>query len=377
MAITDNILIDARNLARNPIVAQVNAGLLSDCIYRVYKDDALLFQGAVSTLPDKYVTVDLSVLFGSLKSEAGVAKCRIAFAEDETHDDLTTEKNFIVYGGGISKMLQRKLANAGTDIFSAKLKNVNKNFFLTSRTSGRYITVPEDELLPLSFYAKGLSFVVKADGEVIATMDHSGDADESVNSVDFSALRKQLFLDSGKLLSVFDVLTQTGGYSCSLIITEVTEKHNFFLKFINAWGVWEKISIENIIQFTPELDAPEGYMQWDGLINDFVNVPVRKTMTSVYSADMGYKTPSERLFILDALMSANCRLVAYGDEFNVKISADATTLQSTEPALVPVNIKLQLLDGDSNFSHYLLSGDTLLATLDNELIIDNNFKIGI
>ena len=368
-----NITIAERNLAGNPIIASMYLGVGSGR-YRIVENETniVVYEGIVGVLGQQ-VSVDISQFFENDRKLAGVHSYIICNV-DENNANINAQ-TFLVFGGGISKLLQRKLAAAQTNVFTWKLKNVNKNFFLSTRTNNRLITIPEDELLPLKYYAQGLNFTVKSNGETLATYNHTTDVTENVQSIDFNALRLSAVTSHNKLISVFDIITDTGGYACTILITEVTRKNDYFLKFINSWGVFEKIAIEGMVDYTPTFSEPEDIAQWDAVISDFVPVAKRKTITSVYKAEMGYKTADERMFLIDAILSEECYLAANDAEYEVKLKTDSGIFQSTDNAPKSISITLELIDMDDMYSAILVAPDEILGTSESEIVTANDFKI--
>jgi hypothetical protein len=368
-----NITIAERNLAGNPIIASMYLGVGSGR-YRIVENETniVVYEGIVGVLGQQ-VSVDISQFFENERKLAGVHSYIICNV-DENNANINAQP-FLVFGGGISKLLQRKLAAAQTNVFTWKLKNVNKNFFLSTRTNNRLITIPEDELLPLKYYAQGLNFTVKSNGETLATYNHTTDVTENVQSIDFNALRLSAVTSHNKLISVFDIITDTGGYACTILITEVTRKNDYFLKFVNSWGVFEKIAIEGMVDYTPTFSEPEDIAKWDAVISDFVPVAKRKTITSVYKAEMGYKTADERMFLIDAILSEECYLAANDAEYEVKLKTDSGIFQSTDNAPKSISITLELIDMDDMYSAILVAPDEILGTSESEIVTANDFKI--
>lgn len=367
MEVTEKIVIAERTLAKNPLLVSFYYADGVTLSYRIYTSDKLIYTGCISILND-YVRVNISDLFESLLPAAGVLNCKVQFSYSEEY-----EKTFTVYGGGISKLMQRKLAASNTDIFSWKLKNINTNFFLTTRTNARIIRIPEDELMPLAYYAKGMNFIVKVNGDTVATYDHGADAGESLKALDLGALRRQLMTDIGKLVSAFDIMTSTGGFASTIVITEVQDHNIYFLKFLNSWGVSEKIAISGLIEFNPSYNEPEEVAKYDTIIQDSVLAPKRKTVTNSYKASVGYKSPDERLFLIDALLSDKCYLVASGLEMAVKVTGGDAVLQDTGTEPKDVSINLELLDKDTFYSPLLNEADyAILAANDRAAVTQNN-----
>ena len=370
-----SITIKANYLARNPIVVAINAGTNASSRYRIYSllpTPELQYEGVVYTAAEA-ADIDISSVFGSLREDAGVAACSICLVDDEDVESLT--ETFNVFCGGISKLMIRKLAANSTDIFSWKLKNNASNFFLTTRTNGRLIYVPEDELLPLSFYRAGMYLKVKVDNEYVWIQDYKADTSETLHAWDFANLRAGVIASKNKIASVFDIMTETGGYACTVIITEAKRKAAYFLKFKNSWGVFEKIAIEGLVTYTPTFSTPDAIQVYDSVIEALANEPQRKELTNVYTAEIGYKTADERMFILDMLLSKTCYLLANGVECRASVAANSTVWQDTGNAPTAIQLTITLTDVDENYSALNDGTDMLLGTLELNPITANEFKI--
>ncbi|MCV5968876.1 hypothetical protein, partial [Lactococcus petauri] len=65
----------------------------------------LIYAGLVSSIAD-YSHINISDLFTDLQKTAGVNDYKIAFVNNA--GEITLEKLFTVYGGAVSKLMQRK-----------------------------------------------------------------------------------------------------------------------------------------------------------------------------------------------------------------------------------------------------------------------------
>ena len=375
MAPTVNILIPEKNLARNPIVASFYGGNNLSNIFRLYEGatlNQLIYEGVIYNIDD-YVRVDLSPFFDNLRKNAGVEKFRICMVR--TDGSEYADKYFEVYGGGISKLLMRKLVAASTDIFNWKLKNPLNNFFLTTRTNALLIFIPENELIPLNYYGKGLTFNIKVDGQTVATFNHSNDLTESVKSIDFNALRNELVANNHKLVSVFDIMTLNGGYVSSVIITQANNASDYFLKFLNSWGIYEMFSLNGMIEYNPTFSEATTLLGYDEVIFDSVKKQNRKELTSVYKAEIGYKTADEWLFLIDGLLSDECILVANGMEYPVTVSTDTTLFQDTGNEPKSISLTMKLIDTDENYSPLDDKALNVIGATASKPITITDFKI--
>jgi len=358
---------DAINyLAGNPVLIPVHTGGLSSTgRFRIYTGDNyanLVFEG-VAFSASGIALVDVTELFESYRSVAGVYPAKMATVDtmgQEYVDNGTVNNEYLlkfkVFAGGISKALQRKLVALNTNIFDWKLKSNNSNFFLTTRTNGESIVIPENELLPLYYYGRSARFYIMVDGFAEFTIDPSVGTTDTLQAVDIASIRESLITSKNKLVSVFDIITDSS-YCCSIVITDSIFQTEYFLKFRNSWGAWEKIAIDGVVGFTPTFDDVTKVTQWDDVIADFVSKNKRKKATNAFSAYVGYKTASERLFIIDLLLSDTVVLIAHGLEYEVNISAELPTLINTSSDPVNVSLKIEFIDTETNFSDLIIDSE--------------------
>ena len=120
--------------------------------------------------------------------------------------------------------------------------------------------------------------------------------------------------------------------------------------FRNSWGVWESISTDGDIEFTPKFDEKPKIAEFDLTILDFVKKPQRKEMSSIYTAELGYKTDDERLFILDMLQSDQVYFQVSGTNYAAGVSTTTSAFVSTKVEPMSINVTIELLDSDTNYS---------------------------
>jgi len=364
---TITILTNELYMAGNPVLAWLYTGLNMSGRYRLYKHDGtegvyaytiLIYEGIVFTASD-YAEVNLTSLFADLKSTAGVERYCLTLVDAEDVESGFVDGQMVVYGGGISKLMTRQLIGS---IFQNKLANNDVNFFLSTRTNNTTITIREDELLPLYFYGKGHSFTVKANNITVATYAHGLYDIDSLQSLDFAALRLALITSDNVLASVFDILTDTS-YICSIMITE-GEPTNYFLKFKNSWGAWEKIALSADMDYMPVMGEAVKVAKYDALISDFVNKTERKEITNIYQASTTYRNSDDRLFLLDMLHSQDVILIAHGHEYAVNVTTDTNMFATTKGEPGIVSLKIELIDTDEFFSPLIVEDEfeTLGAT---------------
>jgi len=351
MAITQPLLISELNLAGNPIIAKLYCGDNVSRRWRIIKyieaDPFIqvIYEGSVFTTLDTYAEIDIASIFEELKSISGISVFEFQLNNDDGNFTNYSTQALSIYGGGISKLLQRKLAKMNTNIFTWKLKDNTANFLLSTRTNNDVLAVPENELVPFGFYAKGLKFYIKSDGDTVATFDHLLDQDESLLYIDFAALRESYAGSTNKLVSVFDIVTDTS-YSFSVVIIAATEQTEYFLKFRNSWGELEQIALYGLLSFSPTISEATTVSKWDPQVNEFVDRANRPSISNIYTANSGCRSESDRLFIIDMLLSDTKILIANGDEYEVKVTAELPGVVSNAGIPVNVTLNIELIDKD-------------------------------
>lgn len=374
------VYIDDAVMAGNPVMLRVGSGTSEAANYVVSKWNSTtsvyenIYTGVVFT-GDGYAYVDISSLFEHLQNAAGVEKYEVRVRDGGA---ALGYKEFFVYGGGISKNKIRRLAAQSEDIFSSKIDKPTANFMLTTRTDSRVIYIPENELMPMYYYSGNFlkkNFGVYVNGVSILSRDHSALADDSLENIDFAALRNAYALSNGKLANAFDIMSE-GSYLFSVVITEAPRRSDYVLKFRNTYGCDEKLALGGDLQYSPEFTEQSGTLVYDDVVNELIDSPDRKKISNVFTGTIPYRTDSERLFVLDMLLSKTVTLEAFGISYQVKVEADSQLFATTAKMPVELNIKIKLLDTDMRFTPQLIVPDySTIVTATYETIIANAAKI--
>ena len=376
---------DIRFLAGNPILISINTGVNTNGRYRIYTGEGyitLLHDGNVFSISGTAI-IDLSELFTNLRFIAGVMPAKMVTVDSEGVEYIpdpvqnsTNYYEFTVYGGGISKLMQRKLVAATSNIFSQKLKLDSNNFFLTSRTNNRIITIPENELMPFFYYAKDMNFEIYSGNDLILGTEYS-ETYESLMSIDFAALRKYVFDNMDRLISVFDIYDTNNTFACRVVITHDISPTIYALKFRNSLGVLEMIRLQGIMSYKPEFTEVQVVESFDIDVNTFSAVQQRKLITNKFTAEVGYITSDERLFVIDAILSNECYLVVDIDEYAVNVKTDISLLQDSTGEPISIQLQLEMKDKDTIFTSIISTQEEILATNDGSPITVDNYKIHI
>nr|DAJ14689.1 MAG TPA: hypothetical protein [Siphoviridae sp. ctEfY6] len=259
-----------------------------------------------------------------------------------------SEKNSLtislkVFIGGISKRMLRHLNDENKNVFIWKLMNPEGNFFQTTRTSERLITIRETELLPISFIYpdSGILRVIANGIETVLI----GVAGEPVG-LNLYRLRKQLFDAHHILASIFDIYVGETK-SCTIVITPGTiSRERYLLQFLNSYGSYELIEITGIGNIKREAEKENAFNKYDEVIDDYVESWERLSGRESMTVESGYRTNDELIHLIDMLSSDDIKLLGL-DGRNIRVNVTAENLTRASRATVPESIKLSLRFADS------------------------------
>ena len=135
------------------------------------------------------------------------------------------------------------------------------------------------------------------------------------------------------------------------------------------------ISLNGMIEYNPTFSEATTVLGFDEVILDTVKKQNRKELTSEYKAEIGYKTADERLFLIDALLSDECILVANGMEYPVTVSTDTTLFQDTGNEPKSISLTIKLIDSDENYSPLDDKALNVIGSTASKPITITDFKI--
>ena len=349
MSLTANIYPTNMALTGNPVKLSINTTSLA--VYKISIGDKDLFTGSGEGnffvfIQDILATV---VQPAQLYNESE----DILLHANECSKDITInisnntgdtkELSLKVFIGGVSKRMLRYLNDENKSIFLLKLMNPAMNFFQTTRTSGKLITIRETELLPMSFiYPDGGIMRVVADGiETILI----GAAGQPV-ALNLYRLRKQIFETHRKLVSVFDVYIGDSK-SCTIVITPgVISRERYLLQFLNSYGSYELIEVTGIGNIKRESQEDNSFNIYDEVIDDYVESWERATGKESMTVESGYRNNDELTHLIDMLSSEDIRILGLNGR-NIRVNVTADNLTRAARATVPESIKLTLNFADS------------------------------
>jgi hypothetical protein len=254
-----------------------------------------------------------------------------------------------IYNGGIGKHLYRDLYNKGTDIFAYKIFDTAKQFFLTTRTFGRHITVKENELLALFFIATNKTYsVVTEYGNVFVLPVMVANALYALNLKGIRLYSHQIY---NKKPAFFGIMID-GQYVFDITVTGPSPAPgNHIIEFRNSFGVYERIEVSGRCISEPEFGEDNAFDKYDETVNDFIEQNERRSVREVINAELGYKTLEEFFFVRDMLQSNDRYLLdPSGNYHQVRVISEnfSHDLNPRQPGSIPV--KIRFIDTDISFS---------------------------
>jgi hypothetical protein len=272
----------------------------------------------------------------------------VTVAVTNTEGDPEITKTIIALYGGISKRAFRSLKNSGTNIFTYKLLNDAGNFFMTTRSEGKFVKIRETELLPILFVAPVVAFTVTDGTNSYAV---SGLTVGSCYALNLDAIRKKFFIENNILSNVFSVKVGDAISMTFIIINAQTEKNRYYLDFLNSYGSYERMEICGKPSLENETsDSSSGFELYDEDIDDYVSSRDRVESTEKLTVTTGFKGESEFRFILDMLASDAIYLKGY-ESREIKINATAESLALAKNIEQPQEVSLMLAFADSEHNH--------------------------
>ena len=349
MSLTANIYPSTIALAGNPIKLTINSS--SVVSYTIRQADRTIFSGS----GEGEFSVFLQDIFSGILSPKhllnestdillldSTSATDIAISVQNTQGETKTLSLKAVIGG-ISKRLLRRLLDENSNIFTWKLLNSSVNFFKTTRTNGRIITIRETELLPIPFLSPDGALKVVAAGIETSL---SGTAGQPV-ALNLYRLRKKLFQTNQKLASVFDIYSGSTK-SCTIVITPGTvSRERYLLEFLNSYGAYERIEVTGIGNIESEIESDSTYQIYDESIDDYIEARERQSARDKLQVESGYRNTEELVHLMDMLASDDIKILGLSGR-NIRVNAVADNLTHAIRSTLPESIKMTLHFVDSD-----------------------------
>ncbi len=377
-------------LAGNPMLLKCtnNGGFPAVCEYSVLLEHNDIYTGKVSLDDGQTVEVDVSDVVsdfippypapdgdGWLKTVVPGAGTQLTFTSYQVDVSPSGYDTMTAYAlpGRMSKQHLRASRPVPLIGISAP--------FLTTRSNGWLLKIPEDELMPLYFCVPDATSDSPARlklrellyGAVMETeIDTRG-----IYALDVDAARREIF-DNHYALSNLYEMTLNDKTVARIIITEGCPKsyrYKLSARFLNSFEVPEVICLSGKISCTPAFgdddsdDTDGAFMRWDAAVADFERVRNRAAMSATITIETD-PIPAGRLpLLLDMLGASSVDLYGLGpslvkavpgaDELDISLNGNAPQsftltfrVSASEMAMLP-----PMADGETGLPPRLFSDE--------------------
>ena len=322
MSLTAAISPRTMALSGNPVKLEITSS--SPVNYVIRNQSNVIFEGSGETgnffvfideilsailSPTRYTGEETDIIL----STSNNLKEYTIEVNNQTGDRQTLQHKVLL--GGISKRAMRHLNQTGSNIFTMKLLNAAGNFFMSTRTEQRVLSICETEIRPLLFIAPVTTFTVKI-AEDISTVI-SGLIIGTCYALNLEALRKYFFSKNNMLASQFEIITAEGKAVTIVISPANIEKERYYIESRERVNTVDNLHVQT-----------------------------------------GFKTEKELMFILDMLSSDEIYLIGYENRgIRVNASADSLAIAKNMNTPQSLPITLRFCDSEKHFTQELNSDD--------------------
>lgn len=217
--------------------------------------------------------------------------------------------------GRIPSALYRQLTTAGKDIFNERFLNPEANFFLTTRTAGDLIEIPETEIYPLCF-------ILPKKRELIVTTPfgnhRSGELSEGIYWLDFDALRRRVFMkSSGSLLpNAFNVGFVDSQKKIKIVITRSEiSLDRVRLRYRNSFDIPEVMAFTGklTVKQSKEESQDNEYLSYLPISDDFRIDREESRLKIELTLDTGPIEPRDLPRLMEVVNSSDVALESPAD----------------------------------------------------------------
>lgn len=370
-------------LAGNPMLLDCtnNGGFPAVCKYSVQLDHNDVYKGKVSLDDGQTVAVDVSDVVSDVIPPYPVPQGD-GWLKTVVYGASFTSYQVDVFPSGYDTMTAYALPGRMSKQHLRASRPVPligiSAPFLTTRSNGWLLKIPEDELMPLYFcvaYAsEPLSLKLRdASGAMRETVIDS----RGVYALDVEAARRKIFEDHYVLSNIYE-LTLNDKTVARIIITEgchKAPKYKLAVSFLNTFEVPEVICLSGKISCAPAFgdddseDTDGSYMRWDAAVADFERVRNRAAMSATVTIETD-PIPAGRLpLLLDMLGASSVELYGLGpsavkavpgaDELNISLNGNSPQsftltfkVSASEMAMLP-----PMADGETGLPPRLFSDE--------------------
>lgn len=343
-------------LAGNPVRLDIMCATSTNQFsYQITSGDTVYYTGSGEGFFSVFIQDILSRIVQPVKLHNEDPKVIISVPDIMKRVRITAESSsglsplmldFKTLVGGVSKRTLRRLNDENSNIFLMKLLNSASNFLMTTRTTKRIISIRETELLPIPFLYPDSELKVKS-GELEVSLSGIAGSPYALN---LFRLRKNWFEEYQVLASVFEIYSGDVLSFTVVIVPGTVSKERYLLEFLNSWGAYERVEVTGTGIIESEAGEDQTYMNYDALVDDYIEARDRTESRNILNVESGFKTPSEFGFLLDMLASDDIRILGL-DGRNIKVNATAENLTQAARSTSPESLKLSLRFADSETLH--------------------------
>jgi hypothetical protein len=122
------------------------------------------------------------------------------------------------------------------------------------------------------------------------------------------------------------------------------------LEFVNSYGVPERLEVTGRRMYEPEIEKNGIYSRCDAMVDGYVERSERQQLREVITAESGYKTRDEYLFLRDLLQSDRIFLLDGDRRREVRVTAEnfSHAVRPFEPESASLSIRY--VDGETHFT---------------------------
>lgn len=217
-----------------------------------------------------------------LKLLADIPKLTAKF----TINGVTETVERVIIPGGVSSQNFVVYAAENSDAFDSRFLASTGNFFLTTRTSGWQILIPETELYPLCFLNSSTFTLVVQDA--VSLEQRSLSISAGLWALNLVEMRRWFVEQKGVLPSVFNIL-RDGKRACQIVVTrQEAAPERYRLKFRNSLGVFEMVSLTGALKMQPSLsDEDSSYREFNHVTRQWAARRQRAARTMALSIESG------------------------------------------------------------------------------------------
>jgi hypothetical protein len=354
--------------AGNPVHFELQSDSDNPVRYEVKLNGGTVYEGVCFPAgQDKTVIINLSEVARSYSREYEVIESdevvKAVFTSFETftvffyQDEFSLNASVKIYPGGISKKIFRELAAAGSDFFQNKLQNPEKPNVFTTRTFGANMELKRTEIAPLYILACNEIYKIVADNGYTYQTNPL-----TVGNVYVLDITHENFSgsDTIRIFTEDDVLV----FTLTVIAPDLVCRR-LVVEFLNSLSAFERIEVTGKVVRKPEFAENEGYQVYDETVDDYLDVRDRFDVKETLTAEFGYKSYAEFMFIRDVLQSNRQFLITKnGQKTAVNITSEEFTHDLHPVTVGSISLKIEALESDTNYSPTDLDIEVIIPPVD-------------